>query len=28
LKNAKLRIANEEPKAEVERLQGIIEDNL
>lgn len=28
LKNAKLRIANEELKSEVERLQGIIEDNL
>jgi hypothetical protein len=28
LKNAKLRVDNEELKAEVKRLQGIIEDNL
>lgn len=28
LKNAKLRISNEELAAEVQRLQGIIEDNL
>ncbi len=28
LKNAKLRVDNEELKAEVQRLQGIIEDNV